>query len=109
MIPRLNQCLRVAAPLARLSGGAVIGLVLASGGHLLAVSHQQSNVPPEVPVTSQHTRTIAFAPCAENPALDCGTLTVPVDYRKPYGDTVEYCDHPRAGDQRKEAHRCDRR
>jgi hypothetical protein len=32
---------------------------------------------------------IAFAPCAENPALDCGTLTVPVDYRRPHGDTVD--------------------
>jgi pimeloyl-ACP methyl ester carboxylesterase len=32
---------------------------------------------------------ITFAPCAENPALDCGTLTVPVDYRRPYGDTVD--------------------
>lgn len=29
---------------------------------------------------------IQFAPCAENPSLECGTLTVPVDYRKPHGE-----------------------
>jgi pimeloyl-ACP methyl ester carboxylesterase len=67
----------------------VIAWALASGGHLLAVSHQPSNIPPEVTTQDRHARTIAFAPCAENPALDCGTLTVPVDYRRPYGDTVD--------------------
>jgi pimeloyl-ACP methyl ester carboxylesterase len=29
---------------------------------------------------------IKFTPCAENASLDCGTLVVPVDYRKPYGE-----------------------
>jgi pimeloyl-ACP methyl ester carboxylesterase len=29
---------------------------------------------------------IKFTPCPENASLDCGTLVVPVDYAKPYGD-----------------------
>lgn len=36
----------------------------------------------------RYTRAIAFAPCRDNTTLDCGTLTVPVDYREPFGDTV---------------------
>lgn len=32
---------------------------------------------------------IKFAPCAENPELECGTLTVPVDYREPRGEKVD--------------------
>jgi pimeloyl-ACP methyl ester carboxylesterase len=63
----LNWCLRVSALLA-LSGAAVSGWEEA---------------------TRAAEARIALAPCAENPALDCGTLTVPVDYRKPYGDTVD--------------------
>src|SRR5690242_20182176 len=31
---------------------------------------------------------ITFSPCPENASLDCGTLIVPVDYRKPYGEQV---------------------
>jgi pimeloyl-ACP methyl ester carboxylesterase len=31
---------------------------------------------------------IKFAPCAEDPTLECGTLNVPVDYGKPHGETV---------------------
>jgi hypothetical protein len=31
---------------------------------------------------------IAFTPCAENASLDCGTLNVPMDYQKPYGEKV---------------------
>jgi pimeloyl-ACP methyl ester carboxylesterase len=79
----LNRCLRVTVPIARLSSAAAVGWALVSGAHLLAVSHGPSHVPAAV------TRGIAFAPCAENPTLDCGTLTVPVDYRRPHGDTVE--------------------
>ena len=30
---------------------------------------------------------IKFAPCPENPTLECGTLTLPVDYHKPHGET----------------------
>jgi len=30
---------------------------------------------------------IQFAPCAENPQLECGTLNVPVDYHNPRGET----------------------
>jgi hypothetical protein len=31
---------------------------------------------------------LRFSPCVEDPSLDCGTLLVPVDYDKPYGETV---------------------
>lgn len=30
---------------------------------------------------------IVFAPCPENPQLECGTLNLPVDYRNPRGET----------------------
>ncbi|MDQ3252358.1 MAG: alpha/beta hydrolase [Acidobacteriota bacterium] len=30
---------------------------------------------------------IHFAPCPENPSLECGTINLPVDYRKPRGET----------------------
>ncbi|WP_063780883.1 alpha/beta hydrolase [Nonomuraea sp. SBT364] len=32
---------------------------------------------------------IAWVPCAEDPAAECGTLTVPVDWREPRGETFE--------------------
>ncbi len=32
--------------------------------------------------------TLAFAPCTEAPALECATLPVPIDYRKPWNGTV---------------------
>jgi pimeloyl-ACP methyl ester carboxylesterase len=31
---------------------------------------------------------LAFSPCAENAALECGTLQVPLDYRRPHGEKV---------------------
>jgi len=31
---------------------------------------------------------IKFTPCQQNTSLDCGTLFVPVDYAKPYGERV---------------------
>jgi pimeloyl-ACP methyl ester carboxylesterase len=31
---------------------------------------------------------LAFSPCAENAALDCGTIDVPLDYRRPHGRKV---------------------
>lgn len=31
---------------------------------------------------------LAFSPCAENAALECGTIDVPVDYRRPQGGKV---------------------
>jgi pimeloyl-ACP methyl ester carboxylesterase len=34
-------------------------------------------------------RPIEFAPCAEDADLDCGMLTVPVDYRRPHGETTQ--------------------
>ncbi|MEV0201497.1 alpha/beta hydrolase [Nonomuraea sp. NPDC050691] len=32
---------------------------------------------------------VAWAPCAEDPAVECGTLTVPVDWSRPAGGTIE--------------------
>jgi pimeloyl-ACP methyl ester carboxylesterase len=32
---------------------------------------------------------IDWAPCADNPAAECGTLTLPVDYDDPYGETFD--------------------
>lgn len=34
-------------------------------------------------------RPIEFAPCPEDARLDCGMLTVPVDYRRPHGETTQ--------------------
>jgi pimeloyl-ACP methyl ester carboxylesterase len=31
---------------------------------------------------------VAFSPCAEDPELECGQLSVPVDYRRPRGERV---------------------
>ena len=110
MISTLNRWLRITALVAPLSGAAAIGWALASGVHLLAISDGSANVSSEVTTHlaeasgdgsnlpemlagptghGRSTRAIAFAPCAENATLDCGTLTVPVDYREPFGDTVD--------------------
>src|SRR5262245_59023419 len=88
----------------------LLGRALASGAHLVALSDGSANASsevtpqldeasadgsdlPEIPALppghGRYPREIAFAPCAENPTLDCGTLTVPVDYREPFGDTVD--------------------
>ncbi|MGI5268333.1 hypothetical protein ACQEUU_04225 [Nonomuraea sp. CA-218870] len=34
-------------------------------------------------------QTIAWTPCEEEPAADCGTLTVPIDWSKPDGAKVD--------------------
>ncbi|MFC7586245.1 alpha/beta fold hydrolase [Nonomuraea antimicrobica] len=39
--------------------------------------------------TPASAQSIAWAPCAENTAVECGTLTVPVDYAKPDGEKFE--------------------
>jgi pimeloyl-ACP methyl ester carboxylesterase len=54
------------------------------GATLLAAGVAQENV-------FDNTRRqpgLRFSPCVEDPSLDCGTLLVPVDYDKPYGETV---------------------
>ncbi|MGW0811003.1 hypothetical protein [Nonomuraea sp. NPDC002799] len=33
------------------------------------------------------TGAISWTPCADNPAVECGTLTVPVDWHTPGGAT----------------------
>ncbi|MEC3979322.1 alpha/beta hydrolase [Amycolatopsis sp. H20-H5] len=33
--------------------------------------------------------TVGWKPCADAPGLDCGTVTVPIDWSKPHGATIE--------------------
>ncbi|TMR16568.1 alpha/beta hydrolase [Nonomuraea turkmeniaca] len=40
-------------------------------------------------VTDNSTSAIAWAPCEEEPSAECGTLTVPIDWSKPDGPTVD--------------------
>ena len=69
-----------------------MALVLGTAGHGLSAA----GTPPPQPEASQEAlldrakqpAPLRFTPCAENPSLDCGTLLVPVDYDKPYGDSV---------------------
>ena len=102
MASMLNRCLRVTALVARLSGAVAIAWALASGVRLFAASDPAAHVSSEEstqladagsdgtdalemlagsPGLEKDTRAIAFAPCPENATVDCGTLTVPVDYR----------------------------
>jgi hypothetical protein len=110
MVSTFNRWLRITTLVAPLSGAAAIGWLFASGAHLLAGSDRSANVSSKVTTQlaeagadgatspemlaswsdlEKYTRAIAFARCADNTTLDCGTLTVPVDYRRPFGDTVE--------------------
>jgi pimeloyl-ACP methyl ester carboxylesterase len=41
---------------------------------------------------------IAWAPCADAPQVDCGTLSVPLDYRKPGGPTIKLALERRKAD-----------
>ncbi|MEO3871160.1 alpha/beta hydrolase [Nonomuraea sp. B12E4] len=41
------------------------------------------------PAAAASTRGISWAPCPEDPTAECGTLTVPVDWNKPRGETIE--------------------
>src|SRR5262245_32934557 len=38
----------------------------------------------QYPLTSMR-----FAPCAEDPSLECGRVTLPVDYTKPFGQKFD--------------------
>jgi pimeloyl-ACP methyl ester carboxylesterase len=42
-----------------------------------------------LPVSPANAEAIAWAPCVEEPAAECGTLTVPIDWAKPDGPTVD--------------------
>ena len=45
-----------------------------------------------------------FGPCPENESLECGTLSVPIDYHKPWGEKVDLAV-VRARDRSPKAHR----
>ncbi|MEV4091158.1 alpha/beta fold hydrolase [Streptosporangium saharense] len=48
-----------------------------------------STVLPESATRSSGRHGIAWKPCEEDPAVECGTLSVPIDWARPYGRTVE--------------------
>src|SRR5512142_2743653 len=43
----------------------------------------------EVAAATGRHRTITWGPCAEDPTVECGTLAVPIDWRRPDGPTVD--------------------
>ena len=45
--------------------------------------------PPEAGLADFYSQSIDWSPCSSNDSHDCGTLTVPVDYREPSGETFE--------------------
>lgn len=44
---------------------------------------------PLAPAVAESAEAISWAPCEQDPTAECGTLTVPVDYGKPRGETFE--------------------
>ncbi len=52
---------------------------------LIAGAATQASAAP----AGHETRAITWSPCAEAPALSCGTITLPVDWAKPNGATFE--------------------
>ncbi len=58
-------------------------------------------VPPRPALASFYSQRIDWAPCKSNDTHDCGTLTVPVDYRDPTGETFDLAllRVPAAGDR----------
>ncbi|MFI9592851.1 hypothetical protein [Nonomuraea sp. NPDC052265] len=42
-----------------------------------------------VPAAAAAAPAVRWAPCAEDPAVDCGTMTVPIDWNDPRAGTSE--------------------
>lgn len=62
--------------------------LIAAMGFERAWSHETPPYYVDPEVTAQiQPGTIQFRPCAEDASLQCGRLTLPVDYRKPHGET----------------------
>ena len=57
--------------------------------------------PPAPELAELYSQTIAWSPCDTNDDYDCGTLTVPVDYSEPTGETfgLNLLRVPAAGDR----------
>src|SRR5262245_57481704 len=68
-------------PLRRLTTVVALALLVPIG---VAVPAGAANAGPGAPG-----RTIDWAPCEEDATADCGTLTVPIDWSKPKGQTFE--------------------
>ncbi|WP_186403736.1 alpha/beta hydrolase [[Actinomadura] parvosata] len=56
---------------------------------LAVVMTMATSVFPLTRAAAGTTNDITWTPCAENPAAECGTLTVPIDWRTPGGPTVD--------------------
>lgn len=78
----------------------VFGAALASSALVLGMSPLASAAPegqPEFPVGA-----IDWKPCAEVPTVDCGFLTLPIDYSKPNGEKFQLAvSRRKANDQSK--------
>ncbi|NKE63106.1 alpha/beta hydrolase [Lentzea sp. PSKA42] len=78
----------------------VFGAALASSALVLGMSPLASAAPegqPEFPVGA-----IDWKPCAEVPTIDCGFLTLPIDYGKPNGEKFQLAvSRRKANDQSK--------
>ncbi|WP_433444920.1 alpha/beta fold hydrolase [Nonomuraea sp. CA-141351] len=48
-----------------------------------------ASVAPPAQAATATAPSIAWQPCAENPAVDCGTVTVPLDWGDPGGEKIE--------------------
>jgi pimeloyl-ACP methyl ester carboxylesterase len=62
--------------------GILVALTLAAGAIGARAQAQDA-------VASRSHSGIAFRPCADNPAFECGTLRLPVDYERPHGETFD--------------------
>ncbi|GAA3183861.1 alpha/beta fold hydrolase [Nonomuraea roseoviolacea] len=56
---------------------------------LSAVATALPAVPASADAPASAEAPIAWAPCAEDPTAECGTLTVPVDWSRPAGETFQ--------------------
>lgn len=83
ILPLLRR-LRGKKPVAAAFGGAL--LLTLAGGQAWAQESAADALAAQADRIAH--KGLTFAPCKENPSLECGTLTVPVDYGKPYGEQV---------------------
>ncbi len=68
---------------------ALFAVLLGAGGVVRSTAAQQpGDGEPDIAERFKPDR-IAWQPCPENKALECGTLRLPVDYHKPRGDTFD--------------------
>jgi len=97
MIPRIHQRTRwiSAISLAALAGTGCstddrdAGVAEAAGVAAAQGGPARDSEPAAVPEDSRvQARRLVFAPCAEDPELECAPLSVPVDYANPHGTQI---------------------